>query len=176
MKSVIALFVIIAASALVQAQEVIPATKLAQKWRRTKSLAEPKVETRRTKGVELEIIEVKVDADTQERFPNLQFALDSDRLEGDTTFRQLDEIAKAMKMAGNESFLIEGHTCDLGENEHNKTLSQSRAQAVIAYLASKDVPVQRLQALGFGAEQALVANVSESNRMQNRRVQIFRKL
>ena len=175
MKPVSAL-VLIALCASLQAQEVIPAQALARKWARTKSLKDPVVETRRTKGAELEIVEVKVDADTQERFPNLHFALDSDRLEGAVTFRQLAEIAKAITMAGQESFLIEGHTCDLGSDAHNKELSQRRAQSVIAELVRCGVPAARLQALGFGAEQPLVENSSESHRAQNRRVQIYRKL
>jgi outer membrane protein OmpA-like peptidoglycan-associated protein len=158
------------------AQDVVPADKLAKKWKRTKSLADPKEETRRTKGVSLEIVEVKVDADTEERFPNLQFALNSDKLDGTVTFSQLAEIAKAMKMAGSEKFLIEGHTCDLGTEGHNKSLSQKRAAAVATELARLGVPAERMQSLGFGQEQPLVENSTELNRQQNRRVQIFRKL
>lgn len=176
MKAVpVSLLAIVVAGA-VSAQEFHEAGALASKWRRTKSLAEPKVETRRTKGAALEIVEVKVDADTEVKFSNLQFALDSDRLEGAITFRQLAEIASAMKKAGDEKFLIEGHTCDLGSAEHNKDLSQRRAQSVIAHLVHLGVPVGRLQPLGFGEEEPLAANTSEQARSQNRRVQIFRKL
>jgi outer membrane protein OmpA-like peptidoglycan-associated protein len=176
MKPLFIISIVVALHAGLCAQEIIPAETLAQKWKRTKSLQDPVVETRRTKGATLEIVEVKVDADTQQRFPNLQFALDSDRLEGAATFHQLREIARAMKMAGAERFLIEGHTCDLGGDEHNKDLSQRRARAVIVYLASAGVPAQQLQALGFGAEQPLAPNTSEAQRSGNRRVQIFRKL
>jgi outer membrane protein OmpA-like peptidoglycan-associated protein len=158
------------------AQDIVPADQLARKWKRTKSLVEPKEEIRRTKGVSLEIVEVKVDADTEERFPNLQFALNSDHLDGAVTFSQLAEIAKAMKMAGSEKFLIEGHTCDLGAEEHNKTLSQRRAAAVVAELVRLGVPGERMQPLGFGQEHPLVENSTELSRQQNRRVQIFRKL
>lgn len=181
MKTLIALATTIAVAGLffptdLHAQDVVPAETLAKKWKRTKSLAEPKQETRRTKGVSLEIVEVKVDADTQERFPNLQFAKDSDKLEGEITFQQLAEIARAMKMAGSEKFLIEGHTCDLGTMEHNKDLSQRRAASVIAELVHLGVPPERLQPLGFGQEQPLMENSTEKIRIQNRRVQVYRKL
>lgn len=161
------------------AQDIQKADALASKWRRTKSLAAPKEEIRRTKGMkgaEVEIVEVKVDADTAVKFHNIQFALDSDRLDGAATLRQIAEIAEAMKNAGDEKFLIEGHTCDLGPELHNKDLSQRRAQRVAAELMRLGVDVHRVQALGFGEEQPLVANTSEEQRAQNRRVQIYRKL
>ena len=158
------------------AHDIQKADALASKWKRTKSLVEPKEEVRRTKGASLEIIEVKVDADTQVKFQNIQFALDSDRLEGGATFQQLAEIAAAMKKAGDERFLIEGHTCDLGTTGHNKDLSYRRAQSIVAELVRLGVPATRLQPLGFGEEQPLVQNTSETERTQNRRVQIFRKL
>jgi OOP family OmpA-OmpF porin len=119
---------------------------------------------------------VTVDADTQVKFNNLQFALDSDKLEGALTFQQLGEIATAMKLAGSEKFLIEGHTCDLGTTDHNKDLSQRRAQSVVDALVKLGVDRSRVQPLGFGEEQPVVLNTSEAERSQNRRVQIFRKL
>ena len=176
MKVILASLLAVVVAGVISAQDIQKADDLASKWRRTKSLTEPKVETRRTKGAALEIIEVKVDADTEVKFRNIQFALASDRLEGAVTFQQLAEIASAMKKAGDEKFLIEGHTCDLGSAAHNKDLSQRRSQSVIAYLAHLGVPVGRLQPLGFGEEEPLAANTSEDARSQNRRVQIFRKL
>jgi outer membrane protein OmpA-like peptidoglycan-associated protein len=79
-------------------------------------------------------------------------------------------------MAKAEKFLIEGHTCDLGEDGHNLTLSQNRALTVKAYLTSKGVPAERLQVIGFGESDPATPNTSELARQQNRRVQIFRKL
>ena len=90
--------------------------------------------------------------------------------------QQLAEIAKGMTAAGTEHFLIEGHTCDLGSDHHNLTLSQQRALAVKAQLVSLGVPAQRLQVIGFGETEPVTANTDETARSQNRRVQIFRKL
>jgi outer membrane protein OmpA-like peptidoglycan-associated protein len=169
-------------SALVAADPgIISAEELGKKWKRTKSITAPVEKLRKgltveTGGAPAQTMEVKVDADTEERFQNIQFALDSDRLEGAATFAQLTEIAKAMQMAGTEKFLIEGHTCDLGDGGHNLGLSQKRALAVKAYLAGQGVAPERLQIIGFGPQDPLVANTSEPARQQNRRVQIFRKL
>ena len=160
---------------------VIPGTELAKKWKRTKSLVSPVEKLR--KGLEVEVdgaapkpVEVKVDADTQTSFSNIQFQLDSAELMAGITQAQLAEIAKGMKAAGTESFLIEGHTCDLGDGEHNLTLSQNRALAVKAALVSLGISRERLQVIGFGEGEPVVANTSESARSQNRRVQIYRKL
>jgi outer membrane protein OmpA-like peptidoglycan-associated protein len=167
--------------ALAAEPRVIPAADLAKKWKRTKSLATPVEKLRKGLTVETgekaaQPVEVKVDADTEERFQNIQFALDSDRLEGATTFAQLAEIAKAMDLAKTEKFLIEGHTCDLGDDTHNLTLSQRRALAVKQQLVQAGVPAERLQVIGFGEADPATANTSETARQQNRRVQIFRKL
>jgi outer membrane protein OmpA-like peptidoglycan-associated protein len=164
-------------------ERVISATELARKWRRTKSLTDPVVETRRTirrvkKGITLEeeIVEVRVDADTETRFTNILFALNSDRLEGAGTHAQLAEIAQAMRLAGSELFLIEGHTCDLGDLAYNKDLSQRRAEAVVAALAALQVPRERLDAIGFGEEKPLETAPADAAREKNRRVQIYRKV
>ncbi|MCB1210779.1 MAG: OmpA family protein [Verrucomicrobiales bacterium] len=162
---------------------VIDSQTLARKWRRTKSLVDPVVEVRKTtrkvrKGITLEEEEVavSVDADTETRFENILFALDSDRLEGDVTKAQLQEIAKAMQAAGDETFLIEGHTCDLGSAEHNKELSQRRAEAVAMALETLGINRKRLDAVGFGEEKRLTTATDEAARAQNRRVQIYRKV
>lgn len=161
---------------------LIPSSELARKWRRTKSLTAPVIEVRRTsrpkKGITLEeeIVEVKVDADTETRFQNIQFALNSDRLETGVTQAQIVEIAAAMKLAGTELFLIEGHTCDLGVPAYNKDLSQRRAETVVSALVQLGVPQNRLDAIGFGAEKPLSPGTDEAARASNRRVQIYRKV
>ena len=163
---------------------VIPAEELAKKWKRTKSIAAPMEKVR--KGLDVEVdgvpapgakpVEVKVDGDTATSFQNVQFLKDSADLTGSTTFMQLAEIAKAMKAAGTEKFLIEGHTCDLGSGGHNLVLSQRRAFAVKAVLIGHGIPSERLQIIGFGAADPLVPNRNEDAREKNRRVQIYRKL
>lgn len=160
---------------------VVPAADLAKRWKRTKSLAAPVEKLRKglsleTGGTATQTVEVKVDADTEERFQNIQFAFDSVELLPGISQTQITEIAKAMNMAGTEKFLIEGHTCDLGDDSHNLTLSQNRAQAVKQRLIALGVPAERLQVIGFGETDPTTANTDETARQQNRRVQIFRRL
>jgi len=154
----------------------VPSNVLVETWSGSKKGAEPIVATRQTSDANAQTVQVKVDAKSMQGFQNIQFKLDSAQLVGAITFRQLDEIAKAMNQSGAEKFLIEGHTCDLGGDAHNKDLSQRRAESVVAQLVKLHVDPARLQPLGFGAEQPLVANTSEKQRSKNRRVQIYRKL
>lgn len=182
MKQTALLLLLFSAGSLLAAEPaVVPAADLAKKWKRTKSLTAPVEKLRKGLSVEVDgrttaALEVKVDADTACSFQNIQFQLDSTVLDGAATFAQLAEIATAMKAAGTEHFVIEGHTCDRGEDGHNLSLSQQRALAVREALASLGVPAQRLVVLGFGESEPAVANADEAARQMNRRVQIFRKL
>jgi outer membrane protein OmpA-like peptidoglycan-associated protein len=68
---------------------------------------------------------------------------------------------------------IEGHTDDRGSAEHNKDLSQRRAEAVRRYLIERGVEAERLQAVGYGEEKPVVSGNNASAWSQNRRVDFF---
>src|SRR5690606_26721404 len=104
---------------------------------------------------------------------------------------QLDQVAAALKDMGfsNEGskditlapngepaqkIVIEGHTCDLGTEIHNKDLSTSRAQAVVAYLETKGVGSKFMATRGWGEQRPVAPNTSEPNRERNRRVDFVR--
>ncbi|MEW6172572.1 MAG: flagellar motor protein MotB [Bacillota bacterium] len=70
---------------------------------------------------------------------------------------------------------VEGHTCDLPIHTprfpSNWELSTARATSVVQELLRTDnFPPQRLSASGYGEYRPMVANNSEANRQQNRRV------
>ena len=66
---------------------------------------------------------------------------------------------------------IEGHTDDIGDDATNLRLSEQRARAVHAYLASKGVDALRIEPIGFGETRPVVANDNALNRSTNRRVE-----
>jgi outer membrane protein OmpA-like peptidoglycan-associated protein len=66
---------------------------------------------------------------------------------------------------------VEGHTDNVGEPVANKTLSQDRAAAVVAYLVKEGVEAGRLEAVGHGQERPLADNDLKTGREQNRRVE-----
>ena len=66
---------------------------------------------------------------------------------------------------------VEGHTDADGSARRNRTLSQARAAAVVAYLVSKGIDGQRLRPVGYGPDRPVVRNSSAANKQKNRRVQ-----
>lgn len=67
---------------------------------------------------------------------------------------------------------VYGHTDNVGSPEANKVLSEQRAQAVKAFLVKKGIPANRIDAQGFGEEQAIGDNATKAGQAANRRVQI----
>ncbi|XXX75904.1 OmpA family protein [Sorangium sp. So ce134] len=84
----------------------------------------------------------------------------------------LDEVAQVLEEHP-EIVLIEiqGHTDDRGTDEHNRVLSQNRANSVMAALVRRGIDSTRLTAQGYGRDQPLDNNTTEAGRQRNRRVQ-----
>lgn len=87
----------------------------------------------------------------------------------------LDRIVAVLKANPTWNMTIEGHTDATGGAAHNQTLSEQRAQAVLAYLTGAGVAAGRLQAVGFGTGKPVADNTTELGRAQNRRVELVRR-
>jgi len=85
----------------------------------------------------------------------------------------LDKLADALKREPATLVTIEGHTDSPGREVVNQTLSVRRADQVVAYLASKGVAYDRLNAVGKGEAQPIADNATEAGRARNRRVDII---
>lgn len=105
-------------------------------------------------------------------FPNILFKINSTELANESSVRQVKEIVAALSEGeyAKASFIIEGHTCDLGSDAHNQKLSERRAVALGNFLADKGIATARLEAVGLGESKPEVPNTSEESRQQNRRV------
>ncbi|UTM59795.1 OmpA family protein [Photobacterium sp. CCB-ST2H9] len=80
--------------------------------------------------------------------------------------------------------IVSGHTCDIGTEKYNLTLSLERAEAVksciLGAINNKNsalLPIwePRIQVIGYGEHDNLVPNTSEENRAKNRRVDLLMK-
>jgi outer membrane protein OmpA-like peptidoglycan-associated protein len=89
----------------------------------------------------------------------------------EVSFSVLDEVAQALKDNKGFRVQVEGHTSSEGDDDHNQTLSEKRAEAVLNYLAEHGVERERLIAKGFGASVPIDSNATVEGREKNRRVE-----
>lgn len=85
------------------------------------------------------------------------------------------EIVKMLKAAPAIKIAIEGHTDNVGQALANKTLSEKRAQSVMAAVVAGGIDAKRLSAAGFGQEKPIADNRGEEGRAKNRRVELVKK-
>ncbi len=84
----------------------------------------------------------------------------------------LDIVAASLVANPDIKIEIAGHTDNTGSAATNTRLSQARAEAVRAYLASKGVAPDRMIARGYGPTQPVAPNTTPAGRAQNRRVEL----
>jgi len=84
----------------------------------------------------------------------------------------LDIVAASLIANPDIKIEIAGHTDNTGTAATNTRLSQARADAVRAYLASKGVGPERMVARGYGPSQPVAPNTTLAGRAQNRRVEL----
>ena len=88
------------------------------------------------------------------------------------SYAVLDEVAASLVANPTVRVEIAGHTDSTGMRVRNISLSQSRAAAVRAYLATKGVAGDRLVAKGYGPDRPIATNKTPAGRGQNRRVEL----
>ncbi len=103
----------------------------------------------------------------------IQFAVDSAQILPVST-PLMTEIADALiHSAFIHRVEVQGHTDNSGSEDHNKLLSEQRAQSVVDWLSGHGVTASRLVARGYGQSKPLVPNVTTGNKAKNRRVQFI---
>jgi len=87
--------------------------------------------------------------------------------------KTLDEVASLLKIDRSLKLEISGHTDNTGTAEHNMTLSEGRAHAVVDALVKKfGIDAARLEAKGYGDTKPVASNDTEEGRAKNRRVEL----
>jgi outer membrane protein OmpA-like peptidoglycan-associated protein len=84
----------------------------------------------------------------------------------------LDAVAASLLEYPDVRVEVAGHTDATGTDAINNPLSLSRARAVMAYLARKGIPPERMEAHGYGSGQPIATNTTRDGRALNRRVEL----
>ena len=84
---------------------------------------------------------------------------------------ELDKLADQLNSAKEYDIVVGGHTCSVGTDSYNMSLSEKRAQAVVMYLAGKGVDKAAVGSNNYGESKPAVDNNTRSNRELNRRVE-----
>lgn len=113
------------------------------------------------------------------------FKTDTDELAPgcDTKIKKLTnalvEAKKRLKIAGitDYKFEVSGHTDSAGKAEHNKPLSEKRAQVIVRELVARGIPQSEIIAVGMGSEKPVVTpDDTPAKKAKNRRYEIRVKL
>jgi OmpA-OmpF porin, OOP family len=87
----------------------------------------------------------------------------------------INSIAQLMKDHPEIKLSVEGHTDSDGDEAPNQTLSEKRAQAVVAELTKMGVAADRLDSKGWGETKPVGTNNTAEGKAANRRVEFVKK-
>jgi outer membrane protein OmpA-like peptidoglycan-associated protein len=67
---------------------------------------------------------------------------------------------------------VEGHTDNVGSDDYNQRLSESRIASVRRYLTERGISTDRLTTKAFGESRPVNSNDTPEGRQKNRRVEM----
>ena len=117
----------------------------------------------------------KIEAAAQEilktAFDDLEFVPGSAVIK-EASNSSLTDLAGLLLKKPEWKIQISGHTDNVGNDQANLILSKKRAEAVKAFLVSKNVSEDRVKTLFFGKTMPIAPNDTEAGRQKNRRVEM----
>jgi len=100
----------------------------------------------------------------------VKFAFDSSELTA-AAKTNLDKLAQVLVNNPDTNINIYGFTDSKGTDDYNLGLSDRRAAAVKAYMATKGVDGSRMITMGMGEKDPVASNDTDAGRAENRRVE-----
>jgi outer membrane protein OmpA-like peptidoglycan-associated protein len=70
------------------------------------------------------------------------------------------------------TWIIEGHTDNLGSDEYNVELSQRRLDSIVTYITDHGIDPRRLTTIAKGESEPIADNATRDGRAQNRRLEV----
>lgn len=104
---------------------------------------------------------------------SISFASGSDELGPEAIALLNQHVLPQLQIAGGMYARIEGNTDSVGDYAMNLSLSQRRADAIVAYLVGRGIPAGRLVARGNGSAAPVATNRTPQGRAQNRRTDVL---
>ncbi len=102
---------------------------------------------------------------------NVFFQTDSYELKPES-YSELNKVADLLVNNKDVRVEIGGHTDNVGTSTYNKNLAEKRAKAVYDYIVDKGIEATRLVYKGYGYEQPMDTNETETGRANNRRTEV----
>jgi OmpA-OmpF porin, OOP family len=84
----------------------------------------------------------------------------------------LDQLLAEVPNTKGYLVVVEGDTDSIGSANYNYKLSERRADAVVQYLAGKNIPAHKIYVIGLGKDKATAPNTTADGRAKNRRVDV----
>ncbi len=85
----------------------------------------------------------------------------------------LDKMAEYLKNNRRVKIEVRGHTDATGTREHNKKLSERRADSVAEYMIKNGVSPEQIKSEGYGFDKPIGDNRTEPGRKKNRRTEFY---
>ncbi len=101
---------------------------------------------------------------------NIYFDFDKATLRPES-IPQLELIREFMEENPDVKIELDGHTCTIGNEDYNKSLSEDRALSVRTYLVENGIRRSRIKSVGFGESNPIADNTTAEGREANRRVE-----
>jgi flagellar motor protein MotB len=122
------------------------------------------------KKIQKDILLKRIEVGTKIVLNNIFFDFNKATLRTESV-AELDRVNKLMTDMPSLRIEISGHTDNIGSASYNKKLSESRAKAVVDYLAKKGIERTRMEFKGYGFKQPIASNKTKEGRQQNRRTE-----
>ena len=89
------------------------------------------------------------------------------------SFLELNKLYQLLSESPTIRIQVNGHTDDVGDDQSNQTLSESRAKSVYQYLLGKGIKTSRVLYKGYGESQPIADNGTDEGKAQNRRTEFI---
>ncbi|THB62576.1 MAG: OmpA family protein, partial [Spirochaetaceae bacterium] len=82
-------------------------------------------------------------------------------------------LQEALSINPDSTFLVVGHTADVGLQESQQILSEERAKAIVDMMVAKGIPADAFMFQGRGGQEPVASNSTDQGRALNRRVEVI---